>query len=123
MGVTNDGILGEQRLFTLLRKSGFEFFQADGLGKRNGVWYLFESKRQERYEPPPFEGHGLPLWQVRSRVKFQKETGIIAVLVIFEKGSDSVFYQRLDKLELGNKIDTRGLKPRRIYDLNSFHKL
>ena len=112
-------------LFKLLRLQGFEFFQPDAIGKKNGKYYLFECKHQERYTPPPFEGHGLPKWQVEARLAFEKETNIKAILVIFDKGTDEVFWQLLSKLnsDPNNYIDTKGLKPRRIYNLNLFVKI
>ena len=120
MGITTDGIKGERQLFDLLKEEDFEFFQADAIGHKEGKYYLFEAKRQERYNPPPFEGHGLPKWQVEARVKFQEETGIIAILVVFDKETGEIFYQRLDVLEKTKYHDTTGAKPRRIYNIKYF---
>lgn len=123
MGITEEGIQGEQRLFALLKKQGFKFFQPDAIGYKNGCYYVFETKHQERYTPPPFDGHGLPKWQVEARLEFQKVTKIPCVLVVFDKETEEVFWQRIDKLEQGEHIDTHGLKPRRIYNLKEFKKL
>ncbi len=120
MGITKEGIEGEQKLFNFLRERGFEFFQADAIGYFDGEYYLFEAKQQERYEPPPFEGHGLPKWQVEARLKFQEKTGVIACFVVFEKGTNNIFYQRLDVLEETKYFDTKGDKPRRIYNIKFF---
>ena len=121
MGITEEGIQGEQTLFKLLKKQGFEFFQPDAIGFKDGCYYVFETKHQERFTPPPFEGQGLPKWQVQARLKFQKETRIPCVLVVVDKQTDEIFYQRLDKLEKSkNFVDTHGLKPRRIYNLIEF---
>lgn len=122
MGITKDGIKGEQALFELLREKGFKFFQPDAIGYKDNCYYVFEAKCQERFTPPPFEGHGLPRWQVKARMKFQERTGIPCVLVIFDKETNEVFWKRLDKLEKGgNFIDTHGAKPRRIYNLEEFN--
>jgi len=120
MGITEQGIEGEQKLFSFLKKVGFDFFQPDAIGCKNGTYYMFEVKHQERYRPPPFEGHGLPLWQIKARLKFQKLFGIRCVLVVFDKETNEVFYQAFDTLEKGEKYDTKGAKPRRIYLVSSF---
>jgi len=123
MGITKIGIEGEQKLFKLLKKKGYSFFQPDSLGKKDGVWYLFECKQQERFQPPPFEGHGLPKWQVDARLEFEKDTGVIACLVVFDLETEEVFFAKLSDLEKGKYIDTKGIKPRRVYDIESFIKL
>jgi hypothetical protein len=120
MGITKEGIQGEKKLFEFLRNRGFKFFQADAIGSLEGEYYLFEAKHQERYDPPPFEGHGLPKWQVEARIKFQEETGVIAWFVVFEKGTNNVFYQRLDVLEKTKYFDTKGDSPRRVYSIKHF---
>lgn len=122
MGVTEDGILGEQKLFGLLKELGFKFFQPDAIGEKDGEYFLFECKHQERYNPPPFEGHGLPKWQVEARLKFYNKTGIRPILVVFDKETKEIFYQAIDTLERLGFYDTKGAKPRRIYKLTSFKK-
>lgn len=120
MGITEDGIIGEQLLFQWLRNKNIKFFQLDAISFYKSKYYGYEVKHQERFLPPPFEGHGLPIWQVKARLKFQQETGIRILLVIFEKNTTNVFYQFLDVLENGEFIDTHGKHPRRIYDLKLF---
>ena len=123
MGITQDGINGEQALFVLLKSKGLKFFQPDAIGYKDGCYYVFEVKHQARYTPPPFEGHGLPKWQVEARLEFQRRTTIPCIFVVFDKETEEVFYQRIDKLEKGEYIDTHGMKPRRIYNLKEFKKL
>lgn len=123
MGITQEGIDGEQKLFALLRQRGFDFFQPDGIGLKDNKYYLFECKHQERFTSPPFDGHGLPRWQVQARLKFQSVTGVIAIFIVFDKKTNEVFTQSLTKLEAGKYFDTKGLKPRRVYPLTSFVKL
>lgn len=126
MGITKDGIEGEQKLFDLLRQKGYKFFQPDAIGLKNDTYYVFEAKHQEYYKKPPFDGHGLPKWQVEARLKFQKRTNIVSVLVVFEKPYETtktIYYQRLDKLEEGEHFDTQDNNPRRIYLLSNFKKI
>ena len=123
MGITDEGIQGEKRLFELLKKQGFTFFQPDAIGYKDNCYYVFETKHQERFTPPPFEGQGLPKWQVEARLEFQRRTTIPCVLVVFDKETNEVFWQRIDKLEKGEYIDTHGAKPRRIYNLKEFKKM
>ena len=122
MGITQEGIEGEQKLFKLLRKSKFDFFQPDAIGFHGGKYYLFECKHQEQFTPPPFYGHGLPKWQVEARLKFEEETNIKAILVVFDKKTNEIFWQSLKKLNSDpkNYIDTKGLKPRRVYNIECF---
>jgi hypothetical protein len=125
MAIRNDGHKGEEELHRWLKKSRFTLrFQPDGLAKINGQWHLFEAKYQERFEAPPFDGHGLPPWQVKARLRFQKDTGIIAWLWILDKETDEIFYQRLDILESSeDKITTEGKHKRRVYSIRCFHKI
>jgi len=114
--------MGEKMLFMLLEESGYEFFQPDSIGEKNGKFFVFEAKHQERFKPPPFDGHGLPLWQINRRIDFSKRTGIDTLLVIFDKETGETFWQYLVKLNDGPHHDTHGLKPRRIYPIDSFIK-
>jgi Holliday junction resolvase len=126
MGITEDGILGEQLLFEFLRQRGFKYFQPDAIGQKDDVYYLFEVKHQKHYKSPPFNGHGLEQRQVRARLEFQEKTGIRVVLVVFEKPFEEtgiVYYQFIDELEKGQYYDTQGFKRRRIYSLDNFHEV
>jgi penicillin-binding protein-related factor A (putative recombinase) len=120
MGITLDGIEGEQFLMKFLHEKGFTIFQPDGIGLFKGIYYMFEMKHQERFKAPPFDGHGLPKWQIESRLAFFNKTKIPVILVILDKETNEVFYQYLDKLNDGKYYDTQGLKPRRIFPLESF---
>ncbi len=120
MGITQEGIEGEQKLFAYLKAKNLKFFQADAIGLDKDSYALYEVKHQERFTPPPFEGHGLPRWQIEARMNFYKKTGIRCKLVVFEKGTTNVFEQWLDVLESKEHYDTQGAKPRRIYPLSNF---
>ena len=120
MGIQAEGIEAEQWLLREFIKKGTKVFQPDVISLESNKWVVNEVKHQERFTPPPFEGHGLPRWQIETRMNFWKTTGIRIRLVIKEKGSDNVFWQWLDILESKEYCDTHGLKPRRIYPLTNF---
>lgn len=133
MGITLDGIKGEKKFISyLIKKNKWNFkdyFIPDAISLKDGIYQMYEIKNQERFtkvnpyngqETAPYEGHGLPPHQVKARLRFQKKTKIRCVLVIFEKGTNNVFYQFLDVLEKGEHFDTKGLKIRRIYKLGNF---
>jgi len=77
MGITQQGIDGEQRLFKYLAKKGIHFFQADAIGLNAKKYEIYEVKNKaEPFKPPPFYGHGLEIRQVKARLEFQKKTGM-----------------------------------------------
>lgn len=117
------GWVGESIIRTFLSNRDLPYFQADILYRYNSNWFLAEVKRQERYKPPPFEGHGLPLWQIKRRLEFQKQTGIRAVLFIVEKPNDVIFWNYLDILWMDKAHETSGKRPRVIFPLNHFKEL
>lgn len=124
LGINKDGIYGESLLHKLLKKQGYKnLMQVDMVGYKNGKWWLFECKRQEYFKAPPFDGHGLTTYQVISRLRFQKDTGVIGVLVVFEKNNEDIVYMKdIVELEKGKKHTTEK-HPRRIYPLTSFDKI
>lgn len=123
MGVTQQGIEGEKLLFDLLHSRNIDFFQADAIGLDKDNYCIYEVKHQERYSPPPFEGHGLPPYQVSARLSFYKKTGIRCKFIVFEIPSNKVFEQWLDVLNNGPFHDTIGAKIRRIYPIESFEEV
>jgi len=101
--------------------SNYKVFQCDWIAEdRRGQYFTVECKHQDKFLSPPFDGHGLPLWQVKARLKFQQEKEIRAILLIMDKTTHEIFWQYLDILEAGNHFDTKGKSPRRIYPLASF---
>ena len=122
MGITEEGIEGEQKLFSFIASKNVDFFQADAIGFNKGRYEIYEVKHQCRFTPPPYEGHGLPPKQVEARLRFQEKTGIRCVFVVFDKETNEIFYQYLDVLERGEHFDTKGSKVRRIYKLTNFIK-
>ena len=120
MGIQLEGIEGEQWLLNEFRRKEIKVFQPDAISFEDGNWILNEIKNQEVYDPPPFKGHGLPLWQVIARIGFWRFTGIRIRLIIKEKGTNIVYWQWLDVLEEGKHYDTQGNKPRRIYPIENY---
>ena len=101
-----------------------KFCQLDWLVRnKSGQWWLVEVKYQAHFTAPPFDGHGLPRWQVGARMQLWKEKGIRPLLWIFDYGSRTIYAQWLDILEAGRSHDTWGKKPRRVYPLESFEVL
>ena len=126
MGITKEGIEAEQWLLSWLRdnRNITIAMQPDGLAKsNNGSWNLYEIKHQEVFEPPPFKGHGLPKWQVKARLEFYEDTKVRPVLIIKDKKTKEIFAQYLDVLEKNEYFDTKGKKPRRVYNLKYFKKV
>lgn len=122
MGITEEGIEAEQWLLKFFRDKEMKCFQPDAISLEDGEYVLNEIKHQEFYKYPPFDGHGLPLWQIEARINFYLKTKIRCRLVIIEKVSDIIYSQWLDLLEKGEFFDTKGIKPRRIYPTTSFKK-
>ena len=79
----------------------------------------YEVKFQAVIEAPPFDGHGLPIWQVESRLEFERAVGVRAILLVFDRAGRT-FEQTMAQLERGPRFDTNGGSPRRIYPLESF---
>ena len=109
---------GEQQARLILKKMGFEVQSPDWLGLKDNNWVCFEIKKKERFEPPPFEGHGLDKRQIYLRKKLFESKDIRTMLMIFEVSSNRIFYRFLDLLENGPKFETRnGII---IYPLKNF---
>ncbi len=120
MTTEEDGRIGQELSEKWLHDRGFKVFQVDWMARKGGEYSLWEAKYQEHFEWPPFDGHGLPIWQVEARLRFQDATGIPAMLLVFEKRSDEAYVQRLDVLDAGEYFDTNGDSPRRVYPLDAF---
>ena len=120
MGIQEEGIEAEQWLLQWFKDKGIAAFQPDAISYEEGKYVLNEIKNQEFFKSPPFDGHGLPRWQIEARTKFSIETGIRIRLIIKEKGTEIVYWQWLDVLDSGKYHDTFGEKPRRVYPLGSF---
>lgn len=122
MGIQKEGIEAEQWLLKIFRDNNIECFQPDAISLEHGQYVLNEVKHQEYYESPPFDGHGLPKWQIEARLHFYNLTGIRCRLVIKDKKTGVVYWQWFDELELGDFYDTEGDNKRRVYPLTNYRK-
>ena len=120
------GKIGQDKAKKLLLKyfrASF-IFQVDWISLEYGNYIINEVKNQEPFEPPPFKGQGLPIWQVKSRITFYKDMGIRCRLIIFNPlETTEVLWQWLDILEKGQHYDTHGEKSRRVYPVKNFYKI
>ena len=107
LSITEIGIEGENLARLTLKNWGCDnIFQADWLVQKNGQWYVVEVKRKERYIPPPFEGHGLDIRQVKARLQFYQDTGIRCLFLVFDMTDGNTYWQWLDVLDNGEYYDT-----------------
>jgi hypothetical protein len=119
-----EGMEGENLIRNYFIKKGIKHMQVDLIFKgKDGEYKLAEIKHQEIFEPPPFKGHGLPIWQIEDRLKFYKETNIEPWLFVVDKETNIIYYQSFVKLMQNEYFDTKGKKPRRVFNINSFAKL
>jgi hypothetical protein len=117
------GLEGEEIIRNLFKQKKISFFQADLIFKDDGEYCLAEIKHQEPFEPPPFYGHGLPIWQIDARLKFYEETHIVPWLFVVDVVDKNIYYQKLTILNDGEKFDTNGERPRRIFPITQFKVL
>jgi len=120
-----DGLEGESTIRKMMSGWGIKNFQADIIIKssKTGKWFLGEIKNQEPFEPPPFLGHGLPPWQIETRLNFQKDTGIRVILFVIDSKTKIIYWQFLDILMSKEKYQTTGQKTRIIFPLKNFNIL
>ena len=124
-----EGLRGEKIIREYFIKNKINFFQADLMAKIDGQWHVIEVKRQEIFEKSynpnygPFDGHGLPKWQINARLKFQEETGVYAIFYVIDKKTNIIYYQYMDLLLKGKQFQTNGLNPRIIFPLENFEIL
>jgi hypothetical protein len=87
-----------------------------------GYPFMVEAKDQEHFEAPPFDGHGLPVWQAMRYEQVRLATRMRTVLTVYE--GDVRYKAWLDELEAGDHFDTAGTVkwPRRVYPLTGFRR-
>jgi len=136
MGITIDGIIGEQLLFRMLYQQNKDYFQLDAISFEENKTLAYEAKHQAVYTkeykgkvPAPYDGHGLPPSQVNKRMRLLEKHGIRTMFVVFEKpffDTKTIWWQYLDELEKieGGHFDTTGTRngPRRIYNIDNFER-
>lgn len=115
-----EGFEGEKVVRNYLKTiSNCTFAQLDMIAVIDDKWYSIEAKHQEMFKSPPFDGHGLPIWQVETRIRLYKDTGIIPLLFVLDKNTKELIYNSLLILENGKKFIT-GRKSRVIYPIENF---
>lgn len=120
MAINEDGYKGEKLGFEFFKKLGMKCFQSDlNVMDKDGSYFMVEIKYQEKFKAPPFDGHGLPPYQVKARIDFYNKTGIRCLFLVFDKEDNNAYYQWLDVLESRNKMTTK-TGGRVVYDLKSF---
>ena len=119
MSLNDIGQAGERMARTVLidRFKVDGIFQADWIIERNGHYYIVEVKHKAMFTAPPFDGYGLDIRQVKSRMRFFRSQGIRCLFLVIDMNGH-VLWQWLDVLEKGQKFDTK--KGVRIYHINQF---
>jgi hypothetical protein len=121
MSITSQGMIGEQEARLFLKSKGYSLFEIDWIASKGGNDLQVEVKHKDKFEPPPFAGHGMEVWKVRRRLDFEHKYGIKAFLLVFDTDK-SVYGQFISKLEenIKDHFDTRnGI---RVYKIDNFIK-
>ena len=121
------GIEGEHLIKKFLHSENHQTTQIDLLSCVDEKVYLIEIKHQERFNGPPFDGHGLNPKQVQNKLWWAKKINAIPLLIVLEPNVDifgkrNLFYQNLnllDNLPNSKKFITKTGK-RIIYDISAF---
>jgi hypothetical protein len=116
------GLEGESQIRKMLSKKNIRFMQADLIFNYNNQYYCAEVKTQEKYLAPPFDGHGLPMWQITARIELFNKTGIVPYLFIRCLTDNLVYHQDLRELMQTEYYQTKGKSPRVIFNLSEFKK-
>jgi hypothetical protein len=117
------GFAGEDLVRTWFMSKKIPFMQVDIMFKYNGKWCLGEVKTQEKFLAPPFDGHGLPKWQIDRRMEFYKDTGVEPFLIVNDIKEKCLYIESFKNLLLGENFQTKGIKPRVIFKLTSFKRI
>ena len=122
------GLEGEEKIRDYFKKIGISYMQVDIMFKENNKWHCGEIKTQEIFKSPPFDGHGLPQWQIDKRIEFHNDTDVIPVFIVYDLEEKCIYYQNLLYLVKQNKqgedvFKTKGKKPRTIFNIKHFKKI
>ncbi len=108
VGINEDGILAEKMGRDFLIKHGVKNLQQlDWIYKHEGKYGIVEVKSRELFQPPPFLGTGADIRQIKLRQQLYEDLNIDTILLVFEKGTNNIYYQSLNKLLSGKYFDTR----------------
>ena len=117
------GFDGEKVVRGYFESKGYKYFQADAIFKDSkGEYCLAEIKKQEKFTKGgdcPFDGHGLPPWQVKARLDFGEAKKMKVYFLVYEESDNCIYYADLKELNKGEKFLTK-TKGRVIFPLNSF---
>jgi hypothetical protein len=117
------GFAGEDLVRNWFMRKNISFMQVDIMFKYQNKWCLGEIKTQEKFKSPPYDGHGLPKWQIDKRMEFYKDTGIKPYLIVNDINDKCLYIESLENLLSGENFQTKGLKPRIVFKLESFKKI
>jgi hypothetical protein len=119
------GLEGEEKVRNFFKSKNVKFMQVDIVfySSTKQRWCVGEIKTQEKYLSPPFDGHGLPEWQIEARIDFYKATKCIPYLIVNCLSDNCFYFQSILKLMEGKKFKTKGLKSRVIFPIESFEKI
>lgn len=117
------GFAGEDIVRDWFKRQKIPFMQVDIMFFYRGHWCLGEVKSQEKFKAPPFDGHGLPQWQIDRRLKFYKDTGVIPYLIIYDLDEKCLYVEKIETLLTKEHFKTNGKKPRVIFNLSSFKRI
>lgn len=118
------GLIGMEKVRLVLDKHRLHYMEEDIMYKNTrGEWVSAEVKTQEKYLAPPFDGHGLPKWQIDTRLELSRDTGIIPWLFVYCLDDRVIYHNDLRVLMEGEHFQTRGAKPRVIFKLDEFKTL
>jgi hypothetical protein len=114
---------GESEIREWFKKLNIPFMQVDIMFYYKDKWCLGEVKTQEKFKAPPFDGHGMPEWQINRRMKFYNDTGVIPYLIVKDLEENCIYIQKIEELMNGEYIKTKGRKPRIVFNINSFKRI
>ena len=117
------GFDGEEVVRKFFTKKNIPFMQVDIMFFYKEKWCLGEIKTQEKFLSPPFDGHGLPKWQIDRRISFYESTGIIPYLIVNCLTDKCLYISNLLDLVNTNHFSTNGKKPRVIFDIKHFKRI
>jgi len=117
------GFAGEDTVRSWFIRKKIPFMQVDIMFKYKERWCLGEVKTQEKFLAPPFDGHGLPQWQIDRRVEFYKDTKIEPYLIVYDLDDKCLYIESLLKLIKMDSFKTKGKKPRTIFKMSSFKRI
>ena len=117
------GFAGEDLVRDWFKGKKIPFMQVDIMFKYKNKWCLGEVKTQEKFIAPPFDGHGLPEWQINRRMEFFKDTKVEPFLIIYDIKEKCLYIESFVKLLEGEHFKTKGMKHRVIFKLENFKKI